>query len=168
MPEKRIKEGAKFPSATVKCFDGKNIVDTTTDELLAGKIIFLFGVPGAFTPTCTNNHLASYLNNYNNIKHEKVDGLICLAVNDIYVLRAWAKSVGSGERVTFISDGNVTLTSQLGLTFEGTDYGFGTRSSRFSMIIDDGIIKTLSVEEGPGECTISGARATLELFTGMQ
>ena len=152
-----ISEGEKIPAVTVKNTD---MSDVTTDELFSGKKVVLFAVPGAFTPTCSNQHLPGYVENADALKAKGVDEIICLSVNDAFVMGAWGEDRGTGDKVRMIADGNGDLTKALGLEMDGSGIGFGLRCQRFAAIIDDGTVTKLAVE-APGKFEVSAADAIL-------
>ena len=152
-----ISEGEKIPAVTVKNTD---MSDVTTDELFGGKKVVLFAVPGAFTPTCSNQHLPAYVENADALKAKGVDEIICLSVNDAFVMGAWGEDRGTGDKVRMIADGNGDLTKALGLEMDGSGIGFGLRCQRFAAIIDDGTVTKLAVE-APGKFEVSAADAIL-------
>ena len=119
-------------------------------------------VPGAFTPTCHAKHLPSYMQHADRLKAKGVDTIACIAVNDAFVLDAWAKSNSCDDQVLMLADGNGTFTRAVGLDFDGSGYGFGTRSKRYSMLVEDGVVKALNVEEAPGIMEVSGADRMLQ------
>ena len=118
-------------------------------------------MPGAFTPACHKQHLPGYVAQYGAIKAKGVDAIACLAVNDAFVLDAWAKATGASGKVQMLADGNAEYTKKLGLDLDLSGFGLGTRSKRFSAIVDDGVVKELNVEEAAGKVTSSGADATI-------
>jgi peroxiredoxin len=152
-----IKEGDKIPTVTVKATD---MSDITTDELFGGKKVVLFAVPGAFTPTCSKQHLPGFVTQAAAIRAKGVDDIICLSVNDAFVMDAWGKEHGTGDKVRMIADGNGDLSRALGLDFDGSGIGFGLRCQRFAAIVDDGIVSKLAVEE-PMKFEVSSAEAIL-------
>lgn len=152
-----IQEGEKIPSVTLK---NPDMSDVTTDELFSGKKVVLFAVPGAFTPTCSEQHLPGYIAQSDAIKGKGVDEIVCMSVNDAFVMGAWAKDRGAGDAVRMVADGNGDLTKALGLEMDGTGIGFGLRSQRFAAIIDDGTVAKLAVEE-PMKFEVSAAEAIL-------
>jgi peroxiredoxin len=131
-----------------------------TDELFAGKKIVLFSVPGAFTPTCSAKHLPGFVGHAEAIKSKGVDQIVCLAVNDVFVMDAWGKNQGVGDKVLMLADGNGEFSLALGLELDGSGFGMGTRGQRFSMIIDDGVVGELNIEE-PGAFNVSSAEHIL-------
>ncbi len=152
-----IQEGDKIPSVTVKATD---MSDITTDELFGGKKVVLFGVPGAFTPTCSNQHLPGFIEKADEIRAKGVDELICMSVNDAFVMDSWGKDRGAGDKVRLIADGNGDLSKALGLDFDGSGIGFGLRCQRFAAIVEDGVVTKLAVEE-PMKFEVSSAESIL-------
>ena len=134
----------------------------TTAELFGGKKVVLFGLPGAFTPTCSAKHVPSYLANASAIKAKGVDTIACLSVNDAFVMGAWGKDQNVGDSVLMLADGSAELTKSLGLDLDLSGHGMGVRATRFAMIVDDGTVSHLSVEQSPSEMTVSGADTILE------
>lgn len=155
--QEAIQEGDKIPSVTIKATD---MSDLTTDDLFKGKKVVLFAVPGAFTPTCSNQHLPGYIENADAIRAKGVDDIICMSVNDAFVMNAWAKDRGAGDKVRLVADGNGDLSKALGLEMDGTEIGFGQRCQRFSAVVEDGIVTKLAVE-APMKFEVSGAEAIL-------
>lgn len=153
-----IQEGEKIPAATLKETD---MQDVTTDTLFAGKKVVLFAVPGAFTPTCSAKHLPGFIEKADEIKSRGVDDIICMSVNDAFVMDAWGKDRGAGEKVHLVADGNGDFSKALGLDFDGSGIGFGLRCQRFAMIVDDGVVTKLAVE-APMQFEVSSAEAILE------
>ena len=129
-------------------------------DLFEGKKVVLFAVPGAFTPTCSNAHLPGYVVKADELKAKGVDSIICLSVNDAFVMDAWGKDKNA-EQLMMVADGNGEFTKALGLEMDGSGFGLGTRSQRYAMIVDDGTVSKLSVEE-PGKLEVSAAEAILE------
>jgi len=152
-----IQEGEKIPAATVKATD---MSDLTTDELFGGKKVVIFAVPGAFTPTCSNQHLPGFIEQADAIRAKGVDDIICMSVNDAFVMDAWGKDRGVGDKVRMVADGNGELSKALGLDFDGSGIGFGLRCQRFAAIVDDGVVTKLAVEE-PMKFDVSSADAIL-------
>jgi peroxiredoxin len=153
-----ISEGEKIPALTLKTAD---MADVTTEELFADRKVVLFAVPGAFTPTCSNQHLPGYIDRAAEIRGRGVDEIICVSVNDAFVMKAWGEDRGSGDAVRMIADGNGELARALGLDFDGSGIGFGLRSQRYAAIVEDGIVTKLAVEE-PMKFEVSSAEAILE------
>lgn len=152
-----IAVGDKLPDATFKVKTPEGLKDVTTKELTAGKRVILFAVPGAFTPTCHAKHLPSYLEHLDALKAKGIDTVACVSVNDAFVLDAWAKQSGVGDKILMLADGNGTFTKAIGLDFDGSGFGLGTRSKRYAMLVEDGVVKALNVEESPGVMEVSGA-----------
>ena len=145
-----ISIGEKLPDATFKTMTADGAKDLTTEQIFAGKKVVLFGVPGAFTPTCSNNHLPGYLENHDAILAKGVDTIAVLAVNDHHVMGAWARFTGGEGKILFLADGNGTFTKATGLEGDMSGAGMGFRSKRFSMIVDDGKVTAVNVESKPG------------------
>lgn len=154
--------GDKLPTATFKEKTADGPVEITTDELFKGKRVVLFAVPGAFTPTCSLNHLPGYLENRDTILSRGVDDIAVIAVNDWHVMGAWAQSSGGMGKIHFLSDWNGAFTKALGLDVDLSAGGLGMRSKRYSMLVEDGAVKTLNIEESPGQATVSSAAAIIE------
>jgi peroxiredoxin len=151
-----INVGDRIPSATLKQMTKDGPANVTTDQLFAGKKVVLFSVPGAFTPTCHAKHLPGYVEKYDALKAKGVDTVACLAVNDVFVMDAWAKASGVGERILMLADGNAEFTKALGLELDASGFGMGTRGKRFALVVQDGVVKHLNVESA-GEFRVSAA-----------
>jgi glutaredoxin/glutathione-dependent peroxiredoxin len=156
-----IQVGDKLPSAKLRRLTPEGIKEVTTDQLTSGKKVVLFAVPGAFTPTCSERHLPGFLEQADALKAKGVDTIACVAVNDAFVLDAWGKAKNVGETIELYSDGNGDFTKALGLGFDGSGFGLGTRSRRYAMVVDNGRVKTLLVEEVPSQAEASSASAIL-------
>ncbi len=156
-----IKVGDKLPSTTFRVMTAEGPKPKTTDDIFKGKKVALFAVPGAFTPTCTNLHMPSFINNLAAIKAKGVDTVAVTAVNDVFVLEAWKKSTGADGKVDALADGNGEFAKAIDLAFDGSGNGLGTRSKRYSMLVEDGVVKTLNIEEAPGKCEVSGGQTLL-------
>ena len=151
-----IKVGDKIPSAGfAHMVDGKP-TPLSSDELFAGKTVVLFALPGAFTPTCSAKHVPGYVQNYDAFKAKGVDTIACVSVNDAFVMGAWGKDQGAGDKVLMLADGNGDFTRAVGLEFDASKFGMGKRSQRYSMLVKDGVVKSLNVEE-PGAFDVSSA-----------
>jgi peroxiredoxin len=157
-----IQVGDKVPACTMKVMGEQGPADITTDEIFAGKKVLLFAVPGAFTPGCSMTHLPGYVVNADKIKAAGVDTIVCMAVNDAFVMDAWGKAQNADE-VMMLADGNGEFTAALGLELDGSGFGLGTRSQRFAMIVDDGTVSHLNVEEGAG-VDVSSAETMMALL----
>src|SRR5262249_29423592 len=153
-----IKVGDKIPSAKLRRMTGEGPRDITTDEVFKGKKVVLFAVPGAFTPTCSAKHLPGFVDKASQIKAKGVDTIACLAANDAFVMGAWGKAQNVEDRILMLADGNADLTKAMGLEMDGSGFGLGTRSKRYAMVVDDGVVKQLNVEN-PGAFEVSSADA---------
>ncbi len=151
-----IAVGDKIPEATLMEMTGEGPKPRTTGNIFDGRKIALFSVPGAFTPTCSAKHLPGFIELAGSFKAQGIDEIICIAVNDAFVMGAWSKAQNANGKVRMLADGNGDFSKALGLELDGRAYGMGLRGQRFSMIIDDGVVTTLNVE-GPGEFHISSA-----------
>lgn len=158
-----IAVGEKLPEATFKTMTADGAKDVTTADVFAGKKVVLFGVPGAFTPTCNNNHLPGYLENFDAIKSRGVDTIAVIATNDAFVMGAWAKFTGAEGKIVFLADGSGEFARATGLEVDLSQHGMGLRNKRFSLIADDGVVKSINVETQPG-VNESGAAKILELL----
>ena len=155
-----IKEGDIFPNSKIAVI-GKETKEVDTDQLFSGKKIILFAVPGAFTPTCNNLHLPSFIDKYDEIKSKGIDNIICLSVNDQFVAKVWRDSKSLKDDFLFIADGNAQVTESLGMILDCSGFGMGNRSNRYVMFIEDKIIKKLILEEDPGVCKLTNADSIL-------
>ena len=153
--------GDKIPSATMYKMTGEGPAAVSTDELFGGKTVAIFSVPGAFTPTCSAKHLPGFIEKAEALKAKGVDEIACTAVNDVFVMGAWGKSAGADGKVTMLADGNGDFAQAMGLTMDGSKFGLGTRGQRFSMIVKDGVVEELNVEQ-PGDFKVSSAEHMLE------
>ena len=155
-----IKVGDKIPSATLmEMKDGKP-TPVKTDDFFAGKKVALFALPGAFTPTCSAKHVPGFVANYDALKAKGVDAIACVSVNDAFVMGAWGKDQNAGDKVHMLADGNGDFTRAVGLEMDGTKFGMGKRSQRYSMIVKDGVVTSLNVE-APGAFEVSSAEFLL-------
>lgn len=153
-----IKQGDKLPAGKFRVMGPDGQKEVSTDEIFKGKKVVFFAVPGAYTPTCSKQHLPSYVANFDKIKAQGVDAIACMAVNDAFVMDAWGKSQNVGDKVMMLADGNGEYAKALGLDFDVSKAGLGTRSKRFSMIVNDGVVEKLNVDESGYNLT--GAEAT--------
>ena len=156
-----IKVGDRVPSVTLRELTSEGMKEITTDELFRGKKVALFAVPGAYTRTCSQRHLPSYVTNAGALKGKGVDAIACLAVNDAFVMGAWGKEHGADGKVMMLGDGSGDFTRAVGFELDRTSAGMGVRSQRYSMLIEDGVVKQLNVEPS-GEYGVSSAEAMLE------
>ncbi|MBV9995997.1 MAG: peroxiredoxin [Caulobacteraceae bacterium] len=156
-----IKVGDKIPQATFTTFGPDGPKPLTTDELFSGKTVALFAVPGAFTPTCSAKHLPSFKAHAKDLKAKGVDAIACVSVNDVFVMKAWGENQGIGPDILMLADGNGDFTRKIGLELDGSKFGMGPRSQRYSMIAKNGVVEQLNVEQG-GEYRVSSAEYLLE------
>lgn len=154
--------GDRIPDATLTTMTADGPKRVTTAELFGGKTVALFAVPGAFTPTCHRNHLPGYLEKAAEIKAKGVDAIMVTSTNDVFVMDAWSKATGSAGVIEFLSDGNADFAKEIGLSMDGSGFGLGTRSQRYSMLVEDGVVKLLNVEEAAGKAEASGAAAMID------
>jgi len=152
--------GDRIPEATLFHMTPDGPQAITTEELFAGKKVVLFALPGAFTPTCSAKHLPGFVAKAEAIKAKGVDTIACLSVNDAFVMGAWSKDQGVGDKVVMLADGSAELTQKLGLELDLTGRGFGLRSDRYAMIVDDGVVTMLN-REAPGAFEVSSAETVL-------
>lgn len=157
-----IATGERVPAGTFKTMTPEGPKDINAEELFSGKKVVLFGVPGAFTPTCHNKHLPGFLDNYDAFLAKGVDTVAVMAVNDVHVMGAWAGATGGRDKLTFLADGNGEFTKKVGLENDMSVRGMGLRCKRFSMLVEDGIVKSLQVETQPGQAIESSAARLLE------
>ena len=155
-----IQEGENLPEATLHLMQEGKPTPMAVGDLFAGKKVVLFAVPGAFTPTCSNAHLPGYVVKADELKGKGVDSIVCLSVNDAFVMDAWGKDKNA-DQLLMVADGNGDFTRALGLEMDGSGFGLGTRSQRYAMIVDDGKVTKLAVE-APGKLEVSAAEAILE------
>ncbi|MCJ8279174.1 MAG: peroxiredoxin [Rivularia sp. ALOHA_DT_140] len=155
-----IKVGDKIPSVTLKHMEESGPKDINTDELFKGKKVLLFAVPGAFTPACSAQHLPGYIQNAEQIKGKGVDTIACISVNDVFVMDAWGKSQNAGDKVLMLADVDGEFTKAAGLELDLNGKGLGLRSRRYAMVLEDGVVKELELEDG-GKLEISTAEKLL-------
>ena len=160
-----IKIGDTIPAATLRRLTADGIEEVKSHEFCYDRKVVIFALPGAFTPPCSNEHMPSFIENADAIKAKGVDEIACIAVNDPFVMDAWNKATGAEGKVTLLSDGNCEFTKEIGMDFEGLGLGFGTRSKRYAMVVENGKVTALEVEESPGECTVSSGSKLLESLT---
>lgn len=156
-----ISKGDKLPTTNLVKATSEGPQATTTDDFFAGRKVALFAVPGAFTPTCSAAHLPGYLAQADALKAKGVDEIACVSVNDPFVMTAWSKSADAEGTVTMLADGNGDFARAVGLTMDGSKFGLGERSQRYSMLVDDGVVTALNVE-APGEFKVSAAEYLLD------
>ena len=154
--------GDRVPAATLFEPGSGGPEKLSTDTLFGGRKIVLVGMPGAFTPTCHNNHLPGFIEHRDAILAKGVAEIVVLSTNDTHVLRAWGEASGASGKIRFVSDGNAEFISQAGLSFDGSGTGMGTRARRFAMIVEDGVVTALAIEEQRGQTAVSSAAQILE------
>ena len=157
-----IKVGDKLPNASFTVMTADGPKPQTTDDIFKGKKVVLFAVPGAFTPTCSNNHLPGFLQNADKIKQKGIDTIAVTGVNDVFVMNAWKKATDTDGKIEFLADGSAAFANAIGLSVDLGPRGLGTRSQRYAMVVDDGVVKTLNIEDQPGKAEISGAENLLK------
>ncbi len=155
-----IKAGERMPAGTLKRMTKEGPKDVSTEELFKGKLVVLFSVPGAFTPTCDAKHLPGFVQLADQIRAKGVDTIACMAVNDVFVMNAWGKAAGVGDKIVMLADGNGEYARALGLELDAKGYGMGTRGQRFAIIARDGVATHVDVE-APGQFKVSAAEYVL-------
>ena len=158
-----IAQGERMPEGVFGVMTGEGPGQMTSAELFDGKKVVLFSVPGAFTPTCSNNHLPGYVEHAAALKAKGVDTIACTAVNDAFVMHAWGEHRGVGDEVLMLADGNGSYVKALGLELDASGFGMGTRGQRFAIVVDDGVATHVHVESG-GEFKVSAAEAVLDVL----
>ncbi|UHC15806.1 peroxiredoxin [Methylobacterium currus] len=156
-----IQVGDHLPQATFRVMGPDGPVPKTTDDVFKGRRVVLVAVPGAFTPTCHRNHLPGYVTRRGDILARGIDAIAVTSVNDVFVLDAWSKSAGA-EGIEFLADGNGDFAKALGLDMDGTGFGLGVRSKRYAMVVEDGVVRVLNVEDAPSKADLSGAETLLK------
>tara|TARA_A100001037_G_scaffold239170_1_gene218711 strand:- start:11366 stop:11848 length:483 start_codon:yes stop_codon:yes gene_type:complete len=156
-----VNVGDSIPDVNLATMGGSGPEQVSTEDLFKGKKVVAFALPGAFTPTCSAKHLPGFVANADAIKAKGVDSIICLSVNDVFVMDAWGKDQNVGDKVAMIADGSGALANALGLELDLTERGLGVRSRRYSMIVDDGVVSLLNLEDG-GAFEVSSAEKILE------
>lgn len=151
-----ISTGDRLPDATFTVMTSDGPTKMTTSDVFAGKTVALFAVPGAFTPTCSAKHLPGYVEKAAEFRAKGVDAIACTSVNDVFVMGAWGKDQGVGDDVIMLADGNGDFAEATGLVMDGSGFGMGKRSKRYSMIVKDGVVSELNIEE-PGDFKVSSA-----------
>jgi peroxiredoxin len=151
-----IQKGDRIPSATLMKMTDSGPQPVATDALFAGRTVALFAVPGAYTPTCSAKHLPGFIEKADELRAKGVDEIVCISVNDVFVMDAWGKAAGADGKVTMLADGNGDFAKALGLTMDASRFGMGLRAQRFSLLAKDGIVTELNIEE-PGAFKVSAA-----------
>jgi peroxiredoxin len=157
-----IQVGDRLPQATFRVMTPDGPAARTTDDIFKDRKVVLVGVPGAFTPTCDRNHLPGYVTRAEEIRAKGVDAIAVTSVNDVFVLKAWGQSAGAEGKVEMLADGNGDFARALGLAFDGSGFGLGTRSQRYSMLVEDGVVKTINLEDVPSKAEVSSADTLLQ------
>jgi len=157
-----IAVGQKLPDATFKTLTADGPKELSTADVFGARKVVLFGVPGAFTPTCNNNHLPGYVENHDAILAKGVDRIAVVAVNDVFVMGAWARSTGGDGKILFLADGSGDFAKAAGLDIDLSKAGLGLRLKRFSAIVENGTVTALNIEDAPGMVANSGAATILE------
>lgn len=153
-----------LPAVTLKAIRASGVEEFNTDTLRSQGKIVIFGVPGAFTPTCSATHVPSFFSNADSIKAKGVSNIYCISINDAFVMQAWYQYLDLGDKMTFLADGNGELTKLMGLELDGRGAGLGIRSQRYTMVIESGIVTSLVVEGNPGQCIDSSGESLLEIL----
>jgi len=156
-----INIGDKIPSVTLKQLTPEGVKEVTTEEIFGGRKVVLFAVPGAFTPACSQRHLPGYVDRAADLKAKGIDEIACVAVNDAFVMGAWGRDQKTDGKIRMLADGSGDFARALGLELDLTKGGLGIRSQRYSMLVDDGVVKSLNVEKQPGQVDVSGAETML-------
>jgi peroxiredoxin len=159
-----IKVGDRVPEAKFTVMGDSGPKPLSSDEVFKGKTVVLFAVPGAFTPTCSEQHLPGFLAQADALKAKGVDTIACTAVNDVFVLDAWAKVRDARDDITMLADGNASFAKAAGLDIDLSPFGLGTRSKRYAMVVEDGVVKYLAVEDSPPEHIKATAEKVLASF----
>ena len=157
-----IQVGDRLPQATFRVMTPDGPAARTTDDIFKDRKVVLVGVPGAFTPTCDRNHLPGYVTRAEEIRAKGVDAVAVTSVNDVFVLKAWGQSAGAEGKVEMLADGNGDFARALGLAFDGSGFGLGTRSQRYSMLVEDGVVKAINLEDVPSKAEVSSADTLLQ------
>jgi len=155
-----IKVGDRLPSVTLSVLGDAGPKPVSIDELCSGKKVVIFAVPGAFTPTCSMQHVPGFIDNASAFREKNVDAIACISVNDPFVMSAWGKDRSAGDDVMMLADGNGEFTAAIDLEMDGSGFGLGTRSQRYAMVVEDGVVTLLNVESGPG-LDVSSAESIL-------
>jgi len=152
-----ISVGERVPAATFRMMTPDGPAPKTSDQIFKGKKVVLFAVPGAFTPTCHKNHMPGFVKHADAIKAKGIDTIAVTAVNDVFVMDAWKKASGAEGKIEFLADGSADFAKAIGLSLDASARGLGVRSQRYCMVVDDGVVKSISVEDTPGKAELSGA-----------
>lgn len=156
--------GDKLPEATFRVMTADGPAEKTVADVFGGKTVAAFAVPGAYTPTCHAKHVPGFLDNLEALKARGIDDVVCIAVNDVFVLDKWAKDTGGEGKITFLSDGNGDFTNAIGMELDASAVGLGKRSKRYAMLAEDGVVKVLNIEDVPSTAEASSAGELLKSF----
>ncbi len=156
-----LKEGDTIPAVTLKQMTAEGPTDVPLSDYCKGRKVVIFALPGAFTPTCSESHVPSYIEHAQALRDKGVEAVACVSTADFFVMNAWGKSMGTGEHVDMLADGNAEFTRAAGMTLDLSGFGLGERSQRYVMVLEDGVIKHLAMESDPGSATVSAADAVL-------
>lgn len=159
-----IETGQKLPGMTVKTLTADGPAEVALNSILEGRTVVIFAVPGAFTPTCTLNHLPGFMENRDAILARGVDEIVCISVNDPFVVGAWADQAGGRDKIRFVADWDAAFTKAIGMDIDLSAGGLGIRSKRYSMLVKDGTVTALNIEDSPGKAVASGAAHMLEIL----
>jgi peroxiredoxin len=157
-----IKVGDRIPSASFTVMTAEGPKPKTTDDIFKGKKVVLFAVPGAFTPTCSKAHLPGFVAQADAIKAKGIDTIAVTGVNDVFVMDAWKKATTAEGKIEFLADGNGDFAKAIDMTIDASGNGLGTRSKRYAMVVEDGVVKKLNIEDAPGKAEISSAENLLK------
>ncbi|MGB7205957.1 MAG: peroxiredoxin [Anderseniella sp.] len=156
-----ISVGDKLPEATFTTMTAEGPTQMTTSDVFSGRKVVVFAVPGAFTPTCHMKHLPGFVTHATDLKAKGVDTIACVSVNDVFVLNAWAEQSAAKDVVTFLADGSANFTKAIGMDLDASGFGMGLRSKRYSMLVEDGVVKIFNLEEVPSTADASSAEKIL-------
>jgi peroxiredoxin len=157
-----IQVGDRLPQATFRVMTAEGPAAKTTDDVFKGRKVVLVAVPGAFTPTCHRNHLPGFIVKAAEFRAKGVDAIAVTSVNDVFVQDAWSMASGAGPAIEFLADGNGDFAKAVGLAMDGSGFGLGTRSQRYAMLVEDGVVKVLNVEDAPSKAEVSSAENLLK------
>lgn len=156
-----ISVGDKLPDATFLTMTAEGPIRMSTADVFDGRRVVLFAVPGAFTPTCHKKHLPGFVTHAEELKSKGVDSIACVSVNDVFVMNAWAEQTGAGDVLTFLADGSADFTRAIGMELDASGVGLGLRSRRYALLVDDGVVTVMNVEEVAGSAEVSSAEKIL-------
>lgn len=162
-----IKVGDRLPAVVLREMTEGGVKPRSVEELARGRRLIIIGLPGAFTPTCSTRHLPGYIERHAELKEKSIDEVLCVSVNDAFVMDAWSKALNAAGKIRMLADGNAELTKAMGLDNDRTEAGMGTRSRRYSMYVEDGVVKALNLE-APGQYEVSDAATMLAQLEQMK